>query len=462
MRALFYRITGLLFSLLFAITGVNESVIGFTDGTPIKAKDRNYSFSEDGRLLIGAYYADPDKLEEAKQAGLEFFITDGVNEKMLNECERLGLGVIAGGYNLPRGYGNLSDSVRDRWVDFDISEYKNHPALWGDDLIDEPGADSFVSISKALEAYYSKTRGKIGLVNLFPMYATGEQLNEESGLTFLQKLMLYPAGIDDSADMFKRYLSDYINKIDTDYICVDIYPMHERAGKNGELTKITSPTWVRSLDILAQACRDTNRSLWIITQAAGLTSEGVPGKENPRWCDEISDVSQQAYASLAFGAGAIIHAEYAARGWWDKGSHMIDENGNTTDTYDAVKAVNMDLKAFALEYGKYSYSSSFLVNGSKAAGFSGGRLAVQKNGDVIDILSKNALLVGCFDGEEGKAYVVANMEELEKNVTASAVCKVPSGKTLTLYQGGETKEYSGGKTLRLSLAPGEGVFFTVR
>ena len=462
MTKLFYKITSLLLVVVFAWSGVQESVIGYTDGAPIMATDRGCSFNEDNHLLIGAYYADADHLALAKEAGLEFFITDGITEKLLDDCNALGIGVIAGGYNLPRGYGSLSDSVRDAWINMDSAKYMDHPALWGDDLIDEPGADSFGSISAALHSYYAKMPGKIGLVNLFPAYASSEQLNEETDLTLLQKILLFATGVDEGADRYKKHISDYINKIDTDYICVDIYPMHETVDQNGELVKTTSGSWLRNLDILAQGCRETGRSLWVITQAAGLTSEGTVGSDNPRWCDEPSDISQQAYASLAFGAGAIIHAEFAARGWWDTGSHMIDADGNTTDTYDAVKSVNRDLQAFAQVYGDYRYSSTYLVNGRKAAGFTRGRLAVQKNEDVIDMFSKNALLVGCFDSaDKGKAYVVTNMEELQKDVTASAVYKVPANKTLTLWQGGKISTFHSGETLRLTLSAGEGVFFTV-
>ena len=392
---LIYKILGVVISLLFAVSGVNESVIGYTEGEPIKATKIDYVFDDD-KLLIGAYYADPNCLELAKEAGIEFFIESSVNQALLDSCARLGIGIIAGGYNLQRGYGSLSDSVRDNWVNFDMTNYKDHAALWGDDLIDEPGADSFASIAAALNAYHSKAKGKIGLVNLFPAYANNEQLNEETDMDSFKNFMLFGAGCGEEADRFKKYTSDYINTIDTDYICVDIYPMNEEIDNSGKLVKTTNSGWLRNLDILAKACRETGRSLWVITQAAGLTNSGEKGSGNPRWCDETSDISQQAYASLAFGAGAIIHAEFAAKGWWDMDSHMIGADGKPTDTYDAVKAVDKDLAAFAGVYGKYEYSSTYLINSLRAAGFTTGKLAVQKADDVINIVSRNALLVGCF------------------------------------------------------------------
>lgn len=459
---LLIKIVSLFVSLLFAVSGMNESVIGYTEGEPIKATKKDYVFNDD-KLLIGAYYADPNCLDLAEEAGIEFFIESSVSKAFLDDCLRHGIGVIAGGYNLPRDYGNLRDTVRDAWVNFDYSTYKDHPALWGDDLIDEPGAASFENISVALNVYNKKLPGKIGLVNLFPAYANNEQLNEESEMTVLQKTILWGIGCgDERVDRFKKYTSDYINTIDTDYICVDIYPMNERVDSKGDLIKTTEITWLRNLDVLAEACRDTGRKLWVITQAAGLTNSGEAGSGNPRWCDEISDISQQAYASLAFGAGAVIHAEFAAKGWWDADSHMIGSDGKPTETYDAVSTVNSYLKCFADIYGKYDYSSTFLINTPRAAGFNGGKLAVTKAKDAIDLISSKALLVGCFDSSsQGKAYVITNMEELEKNVTADFMWIVPSGKTAHVYKCGETLDFASGQIVKLSLAPGEGVFMTV-
>ncbi|MCQ2476434.1 MAG: hypothetical protein MJ125_01190 [Clostridia bacterium] len=459
---LFAKILALFTSIIFALSGVSESAVGYTPGNPINATRQDYCFDND-KLLIGAYYADYDKLQLAKEAGIEFFIDSSVTEEALDLCQQYGIGIIAGGYNLSRGYGDFTENEERRWSDFDISEYKDHPALWGDDMIDEPGANSFPGIGKAASAYYEKTEGKIALINLFPNYASVDQLNETNEMSIWAKIMLLTSNAgNDYSIRYKKYISDYVNNIDTDYICLDYYPMRAKLDSKGNTIKYTDSKWLRNLDEVADACKRTNRDFWIITQAAGMTLTEEES-DNPRHCDTFADISQQAFASMCFGAKAIIHAEFAAKGWWDpETSHMIDKNGNTTDTYDAVKKTDSYIAPFAKEYGNYKYTSTYCINPMKVAGLDLGKLICDDADEHLDISTKNGLLVGTFTGDEGKAYVITNMEELNDEVTAAAVLNVPEGKTITVYQRGKAYTYSGIEKYHLTLQPGEGVYITIK
>lgn len=460
---LILKIFAMLMSLLFTLGGSVQSVLNYTPGTPITPQKHEYCFDND-RLLIGAYYGDINHVREAKEAGIDFFIDSSVDDAFLDECQKYGVGMIANGYNLPGGYSSLSAENEKSWVNFDYSQYKNHPALWGDDFIDEPGAAAFDDIARSLEVYHANTEGKIGLVNLFPAYASDEQVNETPERTAKEDFWLEKTGSGHFyAEAYKMYVSDYINKIPTDYICADIYPYRSKENSLGNEVKSTIKDWLFNLDVLAEACRGTGRDLWLITQASGQTLHGEPGGRNPRYCDEVTDISQQCYACLAFGTKAIIHAQFAAKGWWDpETSHMIDSSGNTTETYDAVKTVDGYIAAFAEEYGKYTYESTFMVNPLLVAGRKDISLAVTDPEKAIDIVSPNGLLVGTFTSDSGKAYVVANMEELNRNVTASFLWKVPEGKTAEVYKKGEILTFESGSLMCLSLEAGEGVFITVK
>lgn len=458
---IYTKIIAFLTSILLLVSGVQQSVIGFTTGDAITAQRHSYCFDND-KLLIGAYYADPNKIELASEAGIEFFIDSSVTKELLDECQKYSIGVIAGGYNLGRDYGTATDATISQWVNYDVKNYKNHPALWGDDLIDEPGAKSYDALAKAVNAYAGYNPDKLALINLFPIYASEEQLECPSKQNLIQQALLHcTASGGKAVDSYKQYVSEYINKIDTDYICVDIYPMHARLDKKGNTEKYTSGNWLNNLDILAEACRKTNRDLWVITQAAGQTKDGS-GTESPRYCVNDEDISQQAYASLAFGAKAIIHAEFAAKGWWQSDSHMIDKDGNPTATYYAVKNVDSYLAKFAKEYGKYDYVSTYLLNTCRVAGYKMGLLANQNIDEMGNVKSLNGLAVGTFKSDEGKAYVVANMEELNNSVTATAVFESEKGQTVTVWQKNDCTVYAGGKDIKLTLEPGEGVYITVK
>ena len=457
------KIIAALTAILITVSGLQSSVIGFTDGEVIYPEKQDYRF-DDSKLLIGGYYGGKGLGQLAENARLDFVIDSGVTQGELDEYAEHGIGIIAGGYNMPRYYGSADASVMDAWLNIDLSTYKDHPALWGDDLIDEPSAACYAALESANASYRATFPDKMCFINLFPIYANNEQLAEEPGVSVLQK-MLRPTTdqAEDSTARYKKYVSDYINTISTDYICVDIYPYFSDVDRKGNEVKSTGEWYLRNLDILAEACRETGRDLWVITQAAGETKDGKEKSGSPRYCDEVSDISQQAYVCLAFGSKAIIHGQFASKGWWAPESHMIGPDGKPTETYDSVQTVNGWLKLFADEYGKYTYTSTYMLNKNKLAGFGKGELETTVDSEKADITSKNGLVIGTFDGESGqKAYVIVNMQELNDNVTAKATFTVPAGKTATLYQKSSTFKYAGGTQKEIKLDPGEGVFITVK
>ncbi len=453
------KILAFFLSAILAITGVSTSVIGYTEGTPIKATQREYKFDKD-KLLIGGYYGKYDELEYAAEAGIDFIIESGITKEYLDRAERLNIGVIAAGYDgLGSFYGSMTEDNANNWVNHDYSAFLNHNALWGVDLIDEPDAGSYVNINNACQALYNQNKKLVPLVNLFPNYADNEQLGEESGLNFFQKIFtLISDHFNAPTDRYKRYVSDYINKIDTDYISVDIYPYSIHLDSKGNSVKETNSDWVRNLDLLAEACRETDRSLLVITQAAGESKDGVEG--GPRWCDEKSDINQQMYASLAFGAKSIIHGIFSSHGWWQADSHMIGSDGKPTETFYAVKAVNTEVKKFADVYGNYDYTSTYLLNYCKVAGANDPYLNCEVASEMGRVKSSNGLLVGTFTGDNGsKAYVVVNMEELNDNICAEFTFNASDDEEVTVYQEGIVRKVSGSN--ELVLKPGEGVFITV-
>lgn len=397
----FTRLGSLLAAMLFAVSGIGQSVLCYTDGKPIVAERQEYCY-DNCKLLIGGYYGGLGLGQLAADAGLDFVIESSVTPELLDEYEDCGVGVIAGGYNLPRFYATADEQLIGKWVNQDTLQYKDHPALWGDDLIDEPDANYYDLLAKAVNAHKEKHPDKMCYINLFPIYASPEQLGIQPKLNFFQKaLLLFTDHYVTCVDTYKGYVSDYINKINTDYICVDFYPYS--FNKKGK--KTTQEYYLRNLDILAEACRSTDRDLWVITQAAGLTQTN--DKADMRWCEDVPEISQQCYVSLAFGAKALVHAEFAAKGWWDADSHMIGSDGKPTKTYQSVAKVNGYLKAFAEEYGRYSYTSTYLIHKSKVAGYRKGGLNVTIPGEKADISSRNGLVVGTFTGDRNsKAYVI--------------------------------------------------------
>ncbi len=463
----FKALAAIILSVFTISSTADKTVIGLTEGTPIEATEHEYKFDND-KLLIGAYCFDlnhtsEESVAEIKEAGLDFIVA-GVNEQFLDLCDKYEIGVIASGYKLPSTYR----SEGDKWLHIDensVAAWNNHSSIWGIDMIDEPNIEHFDGIAKAVDNFYELADGYMPLVNLFPMQASAEQLKISSTVP-QSKIDLPLIGhyyhCESEIERYRRYVSEYINKVDTDYISFDLYPLE----KNADGSYGTAPCWLRNLDILSEACRETGRDLWAITQVAGQPSKAGTGVTYQRETD-LSDIRWQTYVSLSFGAKAIIHACYDS-GWWDRSTHMIDSNGNKTESYTAVQTVNNEVEIFSDIYGNYQNHGAFISgNGIDAAGLYKlglpihGLIPVEEQYKPV-VVSANPVLVGCFSGEDGSsAYTFVNMTErqLEKNAKATVV--FDGEKEITVYQKGVAATTTA-SSISLDLDPCEGVFVTVK
>lgn len=429
-----------LFVVCFPVSGPVKPVAGTTDAAPITATAREHRFDTD-RLLLGVYCLPKQDNYETlrqwlKEAGIDFYVGawgEALTEEDLNWLEANGMGVF------------LPNSAESRAVD--------SPAVWGIDLRDEPNAADFEALAADVQMLYAEAADRFPLINLFPMYANGDQLGEHAKwpMTFSGTRM---DALNRSSVQYRMHLSDYIGAIDSDIISVDIYPL-DVDQLTGKLT--TYDCWLRNLDILADACRATGRDLWVITQAAGNTADGG-GK---RWCDSLEDQYWQNYVSLSFGAKAIIYACYYT-GWWDDGSHMINNGGERTETYCAVQKANGMMAAFAEEYGKYENHGAVLYNGAKAAGARLGLVEID-NAFKPDVATDAPLLCGCFTEKDGsgRAFVFTNMYEPQTGKEAAFTATFSGAKSVTVYRMGEASRTEG-DTLNLTLGNREGVFVTVQ
>ena len=459
-------------SIVTVSTPLNKSVVGYTDGTPIIATQREYKYDND-KLLIGGYsfdlnHTDDEHVSWVKEAGIDFLVSN-VNEDFLNLCDKYGVGVIAKRFELPTYYYECGDG----WLNISdeaVNSIKEHECVWGNDLIDEPYAGAFDRIGKSVENYYDKLGGNyIPYVNLFPIYAKSEQLGTKSTVTEEQLQdpdFAWYHEIESVIDRYKQHVSEYVNNIDTDFISTDIYPFGFADEKYN-----TNPLWLRNLDILAEACRETDRDLWVITQAFG----DYPETNGWRRTD-TADIRMQAYVTLSFGAKAIVHACYDG-GFVDKDTNMIDTNGNKTDVYTAVQTVNNELKAFADIYGQYENHGAYIAGDNTKSAFfmSSGNMAVQylynyelQNFAPVDrqykptVFGTDPVLVGCFSGDDGSsAYTIVNMTERNENKSSKSTIVFDEEKEITVYRKGVANTVKA-RSITLQLETFEGVFVTVK
>ena len=437
------KLVAFFLALITLFTGGAAAVIGTTDAVPVEVTQRAYRFDQN-KLLFGVYcFPKHDNYNTLrkwfKEAGLQFSVCawgQQFTRSDLNWMKKNGIGLFVPNTEYYRGL--------------------KHGAVWGVDYRDEPSAADFDALAQGVRELYKEDKNRFPLINLFPMYASSEQLGEVPD---------FPGATDHSpADAFNKasiqyrmHVNDYVSAIDSDIISVDIYPLHID-NVTGRLS--TYEYWLRNLDILAEACRATKRDLWVVTQAAGNAREEGG---NMRWCDTPEDQRWQDYVSLAFGAKAIIYGCYYT-GWWDQASHMIDNSGKRTDTYYAVKQVNEELSVFAAEYGKYENHGALVYNRANP-NCAGAKLALAKVDEAYQPQVRTAapVLCGCFTEKNGagSAFVFANMYEPQTGKAAKFTSVFPGAESITVYRKGEVSEIKGEK-LTLTLENREGVFVTVK
>ncbi|MBQ6066541.1 MAG: hypothetical protein IJK89_06930 [Clostridia bacterium] len=436
------KVLAFFMALVAGFSGSAVAVVGSTNAKPIQATQREYRYDQD-KLQFGVYcFPKHDNYTTLrkwfKEAGLNFAVCcwgQQYTEEDFDWMQENGIGMFV--------------------PNTDYYKSLTHDAVWGVDYRDEPGSDAFAALGQGVKELYAQDAHRFPLINLFPMYASDEQLGEYPDLPGSFNGHLMDAFNYDSLK-YRMHVNDYLAAVDSDIISVDIYPLdiNEETGKLE-----TYCYWLRNLDILADACRATGRDLWVITQAAGNCKDEGGGK---RWCDTAEDQRWQNYVSLAFGAKAIVYGCYYT-GWWDQGSHMINDAGNRTETYYAVKKVNEEISVFADVYGRYVNHGAVLYNRANpnCAGAKLGLVKVEEKYKPV-VTTAAPVLCGCFTEKEGdgRAYVFANMYEPETGKEARFTATFPGAQSLTVYRKGEIETIKG-STLTLKLENREGVFVTV-
>jgi len=455
---LFRKVWAMILAPVIVATGVTASVVQLAGDDVIFVIPQASAYFDNEALQIGALSdAAPDP-DAALAAGFSFVICDVDNATGADLLDTFDekLGVIAKGYHATAMYDNVCDMGKGWWVD-GVDTYKDHPALWGDFIVSQPKAfdkseDSgeaqniFANLGEVVNHYYSLTSDRVPFVNLYPLYANSEQLGigpDFGFLNFQKWLLPWTIYGNPARNQYRQYAAEYIKNVGADTVSVNFFPYEADGTK-----KVTKYDWLDNLDILATVCRDTNRKLWVVTQAA---DHGDPATKL-RSADKKAEQLQQAYVALAFGAKAVIY---------DAGG--VDWAVETT-LVKSVKDVNAELALFADVYGDYDYLGSYLVNERNAAGWKFPLTNGLPDSEKLNLnAGANGLLIGVFAAKDGggRAYVITNMAEVSANNTARISFTIPAGKTTIVYGAAGNVTYTNGRSIPLSLAPGEGRFITV-
>jgi hypothetical protein len=417
--------------------------------TPKHATNYTLRFSAYTPLVLEV--VDEEQVQALAQGGVHYAIL-GYDDfftlprdkqlRIIGWCAHYGVEVILHDTNLLVDYSETSrenyDHSKVKYADW----YRNLPNFAGNHLVDEPGTAGFAALGRSVEDYVKDFPGKIPWINLLPMYANNKQL---AGGAWMEAIAYY----DTPATPYQLYLDEYIAKVPTDYIAVDIYPCHHRNG-----IKVTYPGYIRNIEMVADACRKSGRAFWVCIQSCTWSPKNVriPDAADMRW---------QVYTMLSYGVTNFIHYVYAGR----EGHYgtPLDTNGRKAVLWQPCKDLADELARLSPVYGTYRSLGAFSHNCTEVTPYLQMDSQYKDVTAISEIVCEDALLVGCFAQKNGNgsAFILVNMSDLVLEKTLEIKLKITGTRVTAFPEGQPVVLEPAEGYYRFSLTCGSGVFVTV-
>lgn len=404
------------------------------------------------RLNIGTYilkpYARTEKhVKDLADCGIDFVVCAEYDVPMLDLFEKYGVGAIVTGI-VPHWWGgdgenagSLSKAISYDHVTEAARKFKDHPAIWGIDIGDEPSALDFPYYGELFGLTNTLFPKQFPYLNLYPNYASVSHNSEDETTSQL------------GTKTYDEHILRYCENVPADYLSYDFYVYCTTVRKAYE-----------NLITVADACRRSGRGVWIVLQVNSHVPQGFMTENMLRF---------QAYSAMAFGVEAITWACYTA-GWWY--NQVLDENGEKTDQYDRLKKINAEINTISPLYMEYRVTDTHFIgfNGENAADIAGSESIKTRDslstGYVRDLRAEDGLgliageMVSKTDGSRALFIFAADDWKDEHPGDRIVTFKVTNGDESVACFGlnGKKDLLRDGSTYRIDLRSNEAAIVTIR
>lgn len=265
------------------------------------------------------------------------------NMKFLDVCEANGLKACVFDKRMSHAI-NMYQSGEDGWavpiVEM-IDDYKNHPALSSYYVFDEPNSSLFKMLGEIVALIKEHDPEHPGYINLFPNYATNEQLGNESYYEHVKQYIeiVKPAFVSYDHYHFLHFaqneLPDGVEETDND---------RENAIRHSAMINVDRPGFFENLEIVRELCIEYNLPFMVIV----LLIQHGPYRNVTE-----SELRFEAFQAMAYGAKMLSFFTYwtviEPGSWWNWQNGCISCEGEKLQHYYDVSKVNKDLHV----YGSY-------------------------------------------------------------------------------------------------------------
>lgn len=301
-----------------------------------------------------------------------------------------------------------------------VKRFKNHPALYGYFIGDEPSPKDFQKLKLIREKIRELDSTHLLYINLHPNYAPDSYLGEQT---------------------YDRYVKSFVNNVDVDFISFDNYPIVDNKIRNN---------WYENLEVIRNICLNYKKSFW------GFACTTIHYKYRQ---PILGGLKLQQFSNLLYGAKGLQYFTYITMDdeYWRKNNYgysVIYNNGKPTPTYNLVKNVNSQIKKLAWIFTKSKVDSVFHVGdtipiGTKRMNF------LPKKFSVFKTFGKSALV--SFQSIGSRKFVIIQNKDIFK--TMSFNYKLQVGVSIVDNKTGKIKIANTNENI-FNIPPGDILIFT--
>ena len=192
-----------------------------------------------------------------------------------------------------------------------VADYKNHSALFGYFITDEPNASKFGRLGAIVARLKALDPVHPSYINLFPTYANETQLGTPT---------------------YEEHIARYLETVRPPFLSFDHYPV---------TTSGLRPDYYRNLEIVRAMALAGRLDLWAFTLVTPHAVYPPP---------TAAHVRLQLWSDIAYGAKALQYFTFVTPGGTDYnwGPGLIDEDGRPGPAYGIAREVNAEIRTTAL------------------------------------------------------------------------------------------------------------------
>ncbi len=303
--------------------------------------------------------------------------------QMLDHCQSTGLrGVVNVKRLAPPTADGPAPANWKELVQSAVDRFAKHPALYGYMIRDEPNAEVFSQLGRVAAEFRQADPVHDICVNLFPIYASSEQLGTAS---------------------YEQYLDEFLGTVKPPALCYDHYPFM-RHGEDRQ-------DYFHNLEVARRACLKHRTPLWIVVLSSWWQHFRTPTDAELRW---------QAYGALAYGIQGIAYFTY----WPAKDDYaaIVDYGGAPQPLYESMRRLNQELAVLGTQLAKMRSVDVYHVGHDIPAGCQ----PLPKD-SWLGISGRPPLAIGLFKSEDGGKYVLLMNRNCDRAETA--MLRFPSDTT---------------------------------